>query len=103
MAKPSWILGASDLQKKRVQTIPLDLFIFFERILNKIIYLLRQKSEFRYTTPNSSLSALTGHIYFHAFILYLAPEQGRQPIGDKILMSIERPCHFAHLLACNFQ
>ena len=30
--------------------------------------------------------------------MYIAPGQGRQPFVDKILMSTEKPCHFAHLL-----
>ena len=36
-------------------------------------------------------------MFFH---MYIAPEGGggRQPFVDKILMSTEKPCHFAHLL-----
>ena len=30
--------------------------------------------------------------------MYIAPGQGRQPPGDKILTSTERPYHFSHLL-----
>ena len=30
--------------------------------------------------------------------MYVAPGRGRQPPGDKILMSTERPYHFTHLL-----
>ena len=30
--------------------------------------------------------------------MYIAPEQGREPPGDKILMSTEGPYHFTHLL-----
>ena len=31
--------------------------------------------------------------------MYIYPQgRGRQPLGDKILMSTERPYHFAHLL-----
>ena len=34
-------------------------------------------------------------MFFH---MYIAPGRGRQPFVDKILMSTEKPCHFAHLL-----
>ena len=34
-------------------------------------------------------------MFFHT---YIAPGRGRQPFVDKILMSTEKPCHFAHLL-----
>ena len=35
--------------------------------------------------------------FFHVHV-YIAPGQGRQPPGDKILISTERPYHFTHLL-----
>ena len=30
--------------------------------------------------------------------MHIARDRGRQPFVDKILMSTEKPCHFAHLL-----
>ena len=30
--------------------------------------------------------------------MYIAPGQGQTTLMDKILMSTEKPCHFAHLL-----
>ena len=38
------------------------------------------------------------HIFLMFFHMYIVPGQGRQPFVDKILMSTEKPCHFAHLL-----
>ena len=35
-------------------------------------------------------------MFFH---MYIAPGQGQTTFVDKILMSTERPCHFAHLLS----
>ena len=42
---------------------------------------------------------------FNVFHMYIAPGQGqgRQPFVDKILMSTEKPCHFAHLLQVSKQ
>ena len=34
-------------------------------------------------------------MFFH---MYIARSRGRQLFVDKILMSTEKPCHFAHLL-----
>ena len=38
------------------------------------------------------------HISLMFFHMYIARSRGRQPFVDKILMSTEKPCHFAHLL-----
>ena len=36
---------------------------------------------------------------FPCFYTFIKPRgSGRQPLGDKVLMSTERPYHFAHLL-----
>ena len=39
-------------------------------------------------------------LFFYVFFIHMLQPQGRdrQPLGDKILMSIESPYHFAHLL-----
>ena len=34
-------------------------------------------------------------MFFH---MYIGPGRGRQPLGDKLVMSTERPCHFAYLV-----
>ena len=36
--------------------------------------------------------------FFMFFHMYIAPGRGRQHIGDKILMTTERPFLFAHML-----
>ena len=36
--------------------------------------------------------------FFHILYMYIAPGQGQTTLGDKILMSTEISCHFAHLL-----
>ena len=36
--------------------------------------------------------------FFMILYMYIAPGQGRQPPGDKVLMSIVMSCHFIHLL-----
>ena len=38
------------------------------------------------------------YIFFMFHHLYIAPGRGRQSIGDKILMTTERPFQFAHML-----
>ena len=38
------------------------------------------------------------YIFFMFHHMYIAPGRGRQSIGDKILMTIERPFLFAHML-----
>ena len=38
------------------------------------------------------------YIFKCFFHMYIAPGRGRQPFVAKILMSTEKPCHFAHLL-----
>ena len=35
------------------------------------------------------------YLFFH---MYIAPGRGRQPIGDKKIMTTERPCLFTHML-----
>ena len=48
---------------------------------------------------NKSLSTLLLYIFFNVFFqMDIALEQGQTTHCDKILMSTERPCHFAHLL-----
>ena len=48
---------------------------------------------------NKSRWILILYTYFNVFPrMYIAPGQGQTPFVDKILMSTERPCHFAHLL-----
>ena len=37
-------------------------------------------------------------VFFMILYMYIAQGRGRQPPGDKILMSIERLYHFTHLL-----
>ena len=37
-------------------------------------------------------------MFFMFFHMYIAPSSGRQHIGDKILMTTERPFLFAHML-----
>ena len=37
-------------------------------------------------------------MFFPHVHVYIARSRVRQPFVDKILMSTERPCHFAHLL-----
>ena len=36
--------------------------------------------------------------FFHILYMYIAPGQGQTTTGDKMLMSTETSCHFAHLL-----
>ena len=36
--------------------------------------------------------------FFHDLYMYIAPGQGGQPPGDKVLISTEMSCHFIHLL-----
>ena len=38
------------------------------------------------------------YIFFMFHQIYIAPGRGRQSIGDKILMTTERPFLFAHML-----
>ena len=38
------------------------------------------------------------HIFLMFFHMYIAPGEGQTTLVDKILMSTEKPCHFAHLL-----
>ena len=38
------------------------------------------------------------YIFFMFHHMYIAPGRGRQSIGDKILMTTERPFLFAHML-----
>ena len=38
------------------------------------------------------------YIFFMYHHMYLAPGRGRQSIGDKILMTTEKPFLFAHML-----
>ena len=35
---------------------------------------------------------------FHHMYIHVAPGRGRQSVGDKILMTIERPFLFVHML-----
>ena len=37
-------------------------------------------------------------LFFHILYMYIAPGQGQTTPGDKILLSTETSCHFAHLL-----
>ena len=36
--------------------------------------------------------------FFMIVYMYVAPGRGRQPPGDKVLMSTEMSCHFIHLM-----
>ena len=48
---------------------------------------------------NKSLSTQILYIFFNVFPRVNSPEAGvDNPLGDKILMSTERPYHFAHLV-----
>ena len=49
-----------------------------------------------------SLNSHSIHI-FYVFHMYIARGRGRQPFVDKILMSTEKPCHFANLLQVSKQ
>ena len=50
---------------------------------------------------SKNIFALWFYVFFFFFMLlymYTAPGQGQTTLGDKILMSTERPYHFGHLL-----
>ena len=49
-------------------------------------------------TDNPLKSDFLPFFYVCFFHMYIAPGRGRQPIGDKNFMTIERPCLFAHIL-----
>ena len=38
------------------------------------------------------------NIFFMILYMYIAPEQGWQPLGNEILMATGTSCHFGHLL-----
>ena len=44
-----------------------------------------------------SFKTISTH-FFMFFHMYIAPSRGRQQIGDKILMTTERPFLFTHIL-----
>ena len=45
-----------------------------------------------------SLNSDFKHIFLMFFHMYIAPGQGQTTFVDKIMMSTEKSCHFAHLL-----
>ena len=47
---------------------------------------------------NISLWILILYTFLMFLRMYIAPGQGQTTFVDKILMSTEKPCHFAHLL-----
>ena len=55
--------------------------------------------KFKKKKKKKNLFEIWFYTFFHGFIhIYIAPGQGRQAPGDKVLMSTEMSCHFIHLL-----
>ena len=58
--------------------------------------MISSKSDYKFQTNLFEFRFYTHFLMF--FHMYIAPGQDRQPFVDKILMSTEKLCHFAHVL-----